>query len=323
MKEFEAADIRNFALVGHGSSGKTILAESMLSCSGVINRLGNVEQGNTVSDFHEDEQQRQISIHTTPMFTEWKSSKFNILDTPGYADFVGESLSALRVCDFVVLTVHGAHGIELGTEQTWERIGEMNLPPIVVINVLDAENVNFEQVLSDMSNRFDKRFFPITMPVNQGPGFDTIVDVLNRKQHHFQSDGRGKFESEDLPLEWHEKAEELHLQLMENVAESDDSLLEKFFEEGELSNDEILKGLKKALQLQTFIPVFAVSSGKSVGVPQLMDFISTHSLSPTDIGKVKAQRNDGESLDISVKDSFPLMNIFKTLSEAHVGIKFS
>ncbi|SVC61059.1 uncharacterized protein METZ01_LOCUS313913, partial [marine metagenome] len=176
MTEFEASRIRNFALVGHGSSGKTILAESMLACSGAINRLGSVEQGNTMSDYHEDEQQRQISIHTTPMFAEWKSCKLNILDTPGYADFVGETLSALRVSDFVVLTVHGAHGIELGTEQIWERIGEMGIPLVAVINVLDAENVKFDQILADLSDRFGKRFFPITLPVNPGPGFDGVID---------------------------------------------------------------------------------------------------------------------------------------------------
>ena len=132
MPEFEASKIRNFAIVGHGSSGKTILAESMLACSGVINRLGTIVDGNTVSDYHEDEQQHQISIHTTPMFAEWNSCKLNILDAPGYADFIGETLSALRVTDFVVLTVHGAHGIELGTEQTWDRITENGIPSIEI-----------------------------------------------------------------------------------------------------------------------------------------------------------------------------------------------
>ena len=166
MPEFEASKIRNFAIVGHGSSGKTILAESMLACSGVINRLGTIVDGNTVSDYHEDEQQHQISIHTTPMFAEWNSCKLNILAAPGYADFIGETLSALRVTDFVVLTVHGAHGIELGTEQTLERISENGIPTIAVINVLDSENVKFDQILADLSERFGKRFFPITMPVN-------------------------------------------------------------------------------------------------------------------------------------------------------------
>ena len=319
MTEFEASRIRNFALVGHGSSGKTILAESILASSGAINRLGSVEQGNTMSDYHEDEQQRQISIHTTPMFAEWKSCKLNILDTPGYADFVGETLSALRVSDFVVLTVHGAHGIELGTEQIWERIGEMGIPPVAVINVLDAENVKFDQILADLSDRFGKRFFPITLPVNPGPGFDGVVDVLNRKLHRYQTEGSGSFKSEELPSEWQERVEELYQQLMENVAESDDGLLEKFFEEGELSAAEIQDGLKGALLQQTFIPVFAAASTISVGVPQLMDFIGDHAPSPLDTGKSEAMRSDESKVDISVEDASPLLSVFKTLSEAHVG----
>jgi small GTP-binding protein domain len=160
MKEYEASNIRNLALIGHGSAGKTILAESMLACGGAITRIGSVEQGSTVSDYHEDEQQRQISIHTTSMYAEWKSCKLNILDSPGYADFVGEALSALRVADSAILTVHGAHGIELGTEQMWEKVCDMKMPTLVAVNVLDAEYVKFDQIVEDLSNQFGKRFFP-------------------------------------------------------------------------------------------------------------------------------------------------------------------
>ena len=319
MPEFEASKIRNFAIVGHGSSGKTILAESMLACSGVINRLGTIVDGNTVSDYHEDEQQHQISIHTTPMFAEWNSCKLNILDAPGYADFIGETLSALRVTDFVVLTVHGAHGIELGTEQTWDRIAENGIPTIAVINVLDSENVKFDQILADLSERFGKRFFPITMPVNPGPGFDGIIDVLNHKLLRYQTDGKGSFKSEELPSEAQARVDELYQQLMENVAESDDKLLEKFFDEGELSAAEIKDGLKGAFQQQTFIPVFAAASAISVGVPQVLDFISEHAPSPFDAGKSEAIRSDDSKVEISIEDTSPVLSVFKTVSEAHVG----
>ena len=319
MSEFEASKIRNFALVGHGSSGKTILAESMLACSGAVSRLGTIVDGNTVSDYHEDEQQHQISIHTTPMFTKWKSCKLNILDAPGYADFIGETLSALRVTDFVVLTVHGAHGIELGTEQIWERINDMGIPPIVVINVLDSEYVKFDQIVNNLSESFDKRFLPITLPANPGPEFDGVIDVLNRKLHRYQTDGKGSFKSEELPSEWQDRVDELFQQLMENVAESDDQLLEKFFEEGELSNDEILDGLNGAMQQQTFVPVFAAASAISVGVPQLMDFIAGYTPSPLDVGKSEAIRSDDTKVEISIEESSPLLSVFKTLSEAHVG----
>ena len=155
MKEYEASNIRNLALIGHGSAGKTILAESMLACSGAITRIGSVEQGSTVSDYHDDEQQRQISIHTTSMYAEWDSCKLNILDSPGYADFVGEALSALRVADSAILTVHGAHGIELGTEQMWEKVCDMKMSTLVAVNVLDAEYVKFDQIVEEDGKRSD------------------------------------------------------------------------------------------------------------------------------------------------------------------------
>ena len=202
MKEYDASKIRNIALVGHGSAGKTILAESMLACSGALTRIGSVEQGSTVSDYHEDEQQRQISIHTTSMFAEWNSCKLNILDNPGYADFIGESLSAFSVSDVAILTVHGAHGIELGTEQMWKKIQDLNMPVMVAVNVLDAEYVKFDQILEDLSEQFGKRFFPMTLPVNEGPGLDQIIDVKSRKLFRFYSDSLGNFISEDLPKDW-------------------------------------------------------------------------------------------------------------------------
>ncbi|MGA0442150.1 MAG: elongation factor G [bacterium] len=319
MKEYEASNIRNLALIGHGSAGKTILAESMLACSGAITRIGSVEQGSTVSDYHEDEQQRQISIHTTSMYAEWKSCKLNILDSPGYADFVGEALSALRVADSAILTVHGAHGIELGTEQMWEKVSDMKMPTLVAVNVLDAEYVKFDQIVEDLSNQFGKRFFPMTLPVNPGPGFDQLVEVMGRKLHRYELGGIGQFSTEDLPADWQDRVEELHQQLMENVAESEDTLLEKFFEEGELSDDEISTGLKGALSQQTFIPVFAVSSATSVGVPQLMDFLAAHAPSPRDVSSAEASRSDGETLEVGLEDGSPLLTIFKTVSEPHVG----
>ncbi|MDP6331148.1 MAG: elongation factor G [SAR324 cluster bacterium] len=319
MKEYDASNIRNFALVGHGSAGKTILAESMLACSGAINRIGSVEQGSTVSDYHEDEQQRQISIHTTSMYAEWQSCKLNILDSPGYADFVGEALSALRVSDSVILTVHGAHGIELGTEQMWEKVQDLEMPAMAVVNVLDAEYVKFDEIVEELTERFGKRFFPLTLPVNPGPGFNQIVDVMARKLHRYDAEGICKFVSEDLPGDWQDRVEELHQQLMENVAESDDELLEKFFEEGELSDEEIRNGLKGALRQQTFIPVFAVASGVSVGVPQLMDFLSAYAPSPCDGAVVTATRSDDQTLEIGLDDDSPLLSIFKTVSEPHVG----
>ena len=215
--------------------------------------------------------------------------------------------------------MHGAHGIELGTEQMWEKVQDLEMPAMAVVNVLDAEYVKFDEIVEELTERFGKRFFPLTLPVNPGPGFNQMVDVLARKLHRYDEEGIGKFESEDLPGDWQDRVEELHQQLMENVAESDDGLLEKFFEEGELSTAEIQDGLKGALLQQTFIPVFAAASAISVGVPQLMDFIGDHAPSPLDTGRSEAMRSDESKVDISVEDASPLLSVFKTLSEAHVG----
>ncbi len=319
MKEYVAADLRNYAIVGHGSSGKTILSESMLACSGAITRVGSIEQGSTVSDYHEDEKQRQISIHTTPMFAEWGGKKLNFFDTPGYADFVGEGLAALQVSDFVLLVVHGSHGIELGTEQMWDHSDTFGVPKMVAVNMLDAEHVDFDQVLEDLSSRFDARFFPFTLPGNPGPGFDRVVDVMNRELFCYQSGQNGKFSKENLPAEWESRVEELYQQLVENVAESDDELLEKFFEEGGLSDDEVQGGLAKAILNRSFVPVFALASQESVGVPQLMDFISGFAPSPVDAGSVQGTGPDDQPLDLSLSDNAPALSVFKTLSEPHVG----
>src|SRR5262245_51395168 len=161
MKTYEAADIRNFAIVGHASSGKTMLSEAMLMCSGVINRLGSIAAGNTVSDYHDDEQERGISIHTSLLRTEWLGKKFNIIDTPGYLDFISEGLGALRVGDFALVVIHGQHGLGVGTGQVWKYATTFNIPKMIVVNAMDKENVDFEALLAQCRARFGSRVFPL------------------------------------------------------------------------------------------------------------------------------------------------------------------
>lgn len=318
MREYQLADIRNFAIVGHGASGKTILSEAMLYTSGKINRLGSIVAGNTTSDYHKDEHERQISIYTTLLNTEWLDRKFNIIDTPGYLDFIGESLGALKVVDFSLVVLHAGHGIEVGTEKVWEYATDYGIPKVLVVNALDKEHVNFDQVLEDAKERFG-RVFPMTIPVNSGPGFNQVLDVLQNKIITYRSDKSGKYDEAEVTEEWKEKADKLHQELIENVAESDDSLLEKFFDQGKLSEEEMQSGLHAAIQSQSFIPLFATAADLNVGVSRLMDFIAKYGSSPADRKEIKAVDEKSAEVNISVSDSNPVLYIFKTFSEAHVG----
>src|SRR5262245_30733688 len=172
MKTYQAADIRNFAIVGHASSGKTMLGEAMLVCGGVINRLGNIANGTNVSDYHDSERNRQISVHASLLHTEWMGKKFNIIDTPGYLDFISEGLGALRVGDFALVVIHANHGIGVGTEQVWDYATEFDIPKMIVVNAMDKENVDFESVLAACRARFGAKVFPLNIPLNPGPGFN-------------------------------------------------------------------------------------------------------------------------------------------------------
>ena len=320
MKNYAAKDIRNFAIVGHGGSGKTTLSEAMLSRSGKINRIGSVESGTTISDYHHDEHQRQISIHSSPLHLEWDDIKFNLIDTPGYLDFIGEAISSLAVVDSAVIVVHAVNGIEVGTEQVWNYASNYKLPKIIVINGLDREHTQFDKILQQAKSNFGSNVFPLQLPVNAGPGFNQVVDVLRSELITYSTDGSGKYSEEKLPEEWQERIKALHEELIEYVAESDDTLLEKFFEEGSLSEEEMREGLHRALQDQVFIPVFCSAATENIGAARLMEFISKYGSSPVDRATIHAENvNSGETTDVALDGSAPVVHVFKTISEAHVG----
>src|SRR6478752_10853577 len=193
MKEYQAADIRNFAVVGHASSGKTMLCEAMLECAGVINRMGNIAAGSTVSDYHDNEQARQISVSASLMHLEWLGKKFNILDCPGYADFISEGLGALRVGDFALIVVHANHGVGVGTDAVWKYATEDGIPKMIVVNAFDKEEPDFEKTLAQIREHFGERVFPLTIPVNPGTGFNQLLDVLRNEIVSYADDNSGKF----------------------------------------------------------------------------------------------------------------------------------
>ena len=320
MKEFTSGDIRNFAVVGHGAAGKTVLCEAMLSCAGEINRMGSIEDQNTISDYHHDEHERQISIHSSPLHLEWMDKKFNIIDTPGYLDFIGEAISSLAVVDMAVVLLHAANGVEVGSEQVWSYATKNNIPKVLVVNGLDREHSKFDEIVQQTKDHFGKNVFPMQLPINAGPGFNQIVDVLRSELITYQTDGSGKYTESALPEEWQNRVEELHQELIEYVAESDDTLLEKFFDQGNLSEEEMRSGIHQAIQNQSFIPLFCTSAATNVGVTRLMAFISKYGSSPVDRGTVLAKEpNSDEEVSVALEGKEPVVYVFKTISEAHVG----
>ncbi len=319
MKEYQPAEIRNFAIVGHASSGKTMLSEAMLACAGVINRMGNIAAGSTVSDYHENEQQRQISVSATLMHLEWLGKKFNILDCPGYADFISEGLGALRVGDFALITIHAGHGVGVGTDAVWKYATEDGIPKMIVVNAFDKDETDFERTLAQIREHYGERVFPLTLPVNPGPGFNQVLDVPRDEIITYANDKSGKFTEAKASGEWADRVDELHKKLIEYVAESDDTLMEKFFAQGGLSEEEWRAGIHAAIQKQVFTPLFVTSAENNIGVARLMDIIAKYGSSPVDRAKVDAMNSDGKPIQVALADADPVLYVFKTMSEAQFG----
>jgi len=319
MKEYQPADIRNFAIVGHASSGKTMLSEAMLECAGVINRMGSIAAGSTVSDYHDNEQHRQISVSASLMHLEWLGKKFNILDCPGYADFISEGLGALRVGDFALIVIHANHGVGVGTDAVWKYATEDGIPKMIVVNAFDKEETDFDKLLAQIREHFGERVFPLTLPVNPGPGFNQVLDVPRDEIITYSTDKSGKITEAPPTGAWAEKVEQLHKQLIELVAESDDSLMEKFFEKGGLTEEEWRAGIHKAIQNQVFTPLFVTSAENNIGVARLMDIIAKYGSSPVDRAKMDATDADGKAMQVSLTDPDPVLYVFKTMSEAQFG----
>lgn len=291
----------------------------MLATSGVLNRMGTIEGGNTASDYHPDEQERQISIHSTLLTTEWLEKKFNIIDAPGYSDFIGAALSSLEVVDIAAIVIHAAQGIEVGTEQMWQHATRNGIPKLLILNGFDREHTKFDEILKDARNRFGRNVFPMQLPVNPGPGFNQFIDVLRNELITFNLDGTGTYTESQAEGKWQEKVEQLHEELIEYVAESDDSLLEKFFDQGGLSEEEMRNGIHTAILNQSLVPLFITSATTNVGVSRLLDFIAKYGSSPVDRAQVAAKDEKGNEVEVRLDNSNPVVQVWKTLSEAHVG----
>ncbi len=319
MKDYRAPDIRNVAVTGHASTGKTLLCEAMLVCAGKISRAGTIEQGNTVSDFHADEKEHQQSIHATVIAEEWLGRELNIIDCPGTPDFISEPLSALRVADSAMIVINGVNGVETGADEIWAAAAEYDIPRFLVINLLDRERTDFDSILEEAREHYGARVFPMTLPVDAGPGFRSVLDVMRSEVITFAADGSGKYEEKPAEGALKERVTELHRQLIDMVAESEDELLEKFFEEGTLSEDELRAHVHAAVQKGLVVPVFAASGVKNVGVSRILDFIAKYGASPVDRAKVAATSLDGADVSVALNDGQTVAYIFKTMHETHVG----
>ena len=316
MKEFQTGQIRNIVLGGHGSIGKTSLVEAFLFDLKEITRIGSVEQGTTTSDYSQEEIERNVSINSALTHGVWKDTKVNIIDTPGYSDFFGEVVGAMRIADTAFIVVSAASSVEVGTEQVWSEAVKQNVPRFIIVNKLDRENVDFDAIYNDLVESFGHQVVLAQFPVETGPNFDSIIDLFRMKMLKFKKDGSGDYSEQEIPAELKDKADEYHLKLVEAVAESDDSLMEKYFEAGELTEEEFRSGFKTAVANDTVSPVFCVSATENIGVKRLLDVAVNFCPAPHERGEAKGENDQTRKIDSS--EPFSAL-IFKTLSEMHMG----
>jgi len=319
VKVYDAKNIRNIALLGHGAAGKTTLAEAAIFTSGAIGRMGKIENGTTKSDYLEDETTRQISISTSLMQFEWEQCKINLIDTPGYADFVGEVICGISAADSVMILIDAVTGLEVGTETSWEICEKNKIPRILVINRTGKEHAATDDVLKSIQDRFGIRALPIQIPGNSGVGFNKIVDFVSMKEYTYDVDGNGKGKAGDISDDMKSTAEEYHEKLIEAAAESDDSLLEKFFESG-LTPEEVSRGVKKAILERKLYPVIFTDGFSNVGTDLMLNLINESMPSPSDKSNYTGKRSSGDDIELQPSNDAPLvMRIFKTIIEQHVG----
>jgi elongation factor G len=315
MAEFDTSHVKNIVLLGHAGSGKTTLAECMLYEAGLTNRRGSIEENNTVGDYHPLEQERGNSIFSKLMHAKWRGYKINILDTPGYDDFVGEVLSALRVADTGVMLLNAAMGVEVGTDIIWRYTENFKTPMIFAVNKLDEEQADFDKTVQEAKDHFGSKVTVVQYPRQLGAGFHEIVDVLRMTLYKFKDAG-GKPEKLPIPDEEKERADSLHKELIEAIASNDEGLMEKYFDKGELTEDEMKDGLKKAMISHDLFPLFCLSAERNMGSGRLMGFIDN--VCPS-ANEMPPQRTiSGEKLACDANGPACIF-IYKTLSEPHVG----
>ncbi|MEO8217886.1 MAG: elongation factor G [Acidobacteriota bacterium] len=321
MKTYTASDIRNLVVVGHNDTGKTSLVSQLLFDAGAVNRLGNVTDGTTVTDFEPDEIERKHSIATAVGFAEWKDKKINLIDTPGFGIFIMEAKSAMRIADAAAIVVSGVTGVEVATEKVWKFAEEFEQPRIVVANKMDRERASATRVIDSLQARFGKNVVPVQLPIGEEKDFSGVVDLISMKAHRYSTDGSGKLETVDIPADLKETAAQWRESLIEKIAEGDDTLMERFFDQGGLSQEEMMEGLRREIRAHEIFPIFFTSATHDIGGHPLLDGIVTLLPSPADAETVEGKHPYGdERITLQRKADAPVSAlIFKTISDPFAG----
>ena len=315
MKVYQTKEIRNVAIIGGNRVGKTTVAESMAFHGGLISRRGTVEDKNTISDYREIELERQQSIQATNLYAEFEGTKFNLIDCPGFDDFIGETIGALRVMDSALMIINAQNGVDVGAEIQWRWTKKMHTPVLFAINQLDHEKANFDETLRQLKHYFGGSVMPLQYPVNAGTGFDSVIDLLQMKLLKFPANG-GKPVVEDIPASEKDKAEEMHNALIEAAAENDETLMDKFFEEGTLNEEEMVRGLKLGIANRGTFPVICIAAKNDQGITRMMEIMKANCPAPDEVSGLMTKSGK----ETACKASDPTVAfVFKTTVEQHLG----
>lgn len=315
MKDYKTESIRNIVLASHSSAGKTMLVEALANFTGVTTRMGQIEDGTTLADHDDEEIRRGISLFTSVVPIEYNNTKLNLFDTPGYTDFIGEVISAMRVADGVLILVDSVAGLEVGTEMAIQYSEQFNLPRMILINKMERENANFQKALQSVQEHLETRLIPLQIPWGEKSDFKGVIDLLSMKA--FEGEGKAGVE---IPAEYQAEAEEAHLALVEAAAEGEDALLEKYFENGDLTDKEIIQGLRSTIWAGNFIPVMVAAGAHKTGLKPLLELLTELMPSPKDVASVVATNAKGEEVTLEPKDDGPLAAyVWKTTADPFVG----
>ncbi len=319
MKVYESRDIRNAGVVGHGDSGKTTLTAGLLFAAGATNRLLRVDEGNTITDFDEEEIQRRITVSTAIAVAEWKKTKINILDTPGYNIFINDARAALAAADSALVLVDGVGGVEVQTEKVWQFADDYKLPRAVIVNKLDRERADFGRALESVQANFGRTAVPIQIPIGSERDFKGVVDLIRMKAHTYAADGDGKGAEGEIPEDLAEAAQKAHEALVEMIAEGNDALMEEFFEKGSLSAEQIVEGVRQGVREMRIYPVMCASALHNIGTDLILNFIVENLPAPTEREGLPAMVNGQETSQKFNEGGLPSLFVFKTTADPFAG----
>ncbi|HEX2120321.1 MAG TPA: GTP-binding protein, partial [Thermoanaerobaculia bacterium] len=320
MKVYSGSEIRNVAIVGHNDTGKTTLVSELLFNTGANTRMGRVEDGTTTTDFDPDEIERKHSISCAMAFVEWKGTKINLLDSPGFGIFIMEAKAAMRVADSAAVLVSGVTAVEVTTEKVWKFAEEFALPRVIIINKLDRERASFARTLEALQKKFGKNVVPIQLPIGEEKDFHGVIDLVSMKAYTYATDGSGKFDVTDIPRELKAEADQWRERLIEKVAEGDDTLMEKFFEQGGLSQEELIDGLKREVAHHQIYPVMLASASHNIGGHPILDAFVSLLPAADEVKKLEGKDKKGEPTTFDRRpEAFPSALVFKTFSDPFSG----